>query len=69
MYNNTLDEHIEHLRCVLNVLRKEKLYANYKRCAFCMEKVIFLSFIVDANGIEMDQEKVKAIKEWSFTRL
>ena len=31
VYNKSLDEHVEHLRCVLNVLRNEKLYANFKK--------------------------------------
>jgi hypothetical protein len=64
MYNTNLDEHIEHLRCVLDVLRCEKLYANFKKCTFCMEKVVFLGYIVGTKGIEEDQEKVKTIKEW-----
>jgi hypothetical protein len=64
VYNTNLDEHIEHLRCVLDVLRCEKLYANFKKCTFCMEKVVFLGYVVSTKGIEVDEEKVKAIKEW-----
>jgi hypothetical protein len=41
-YCKDLNEHINHLQCVLDVLRKEKLYANLKKCSFCMEKVVFL---------------------------
>jgi hypothetical protein len=59
-----LNEHINHSQCVLNVLRKEKLYANLKKCSFCMEKVVFLGYVISAKGIEVDEEKVKAIKEW-----
>ena len=58
VHSRTLDAVVEHLRYVLDGLKKEMFYANYKKCAFCMEKV------VGANGIEMDQEKVKAIREW-----
>ncbi|KAJ9682680.1 hypothetical protein PVL29_018578 [Vitis rotundifolia] len=64
VYSKNLDEHINHLHCVLAVLRKEKLYANLKKCSFCMDKVVFLGYVVSAKGIEMDEEKVKAIKEW-----
>ncbi|XP_062173559.1 uncharacterized protein LOC133879023 [Alnus glutinosa] len=64
VYSTNLDEHIEHLRCVLDVLRCEKLYANFKKCTFCMEKVVFLGYVVSTKGIEVDEEKVKAIKEW-----
>ncbi|KAH9744221.1 hypothetical protein KPL70_003601 [Citrus sinensis] len=59
-----LDEHIEHLQSVLTVLRKEKLYANLKKCSFCTNQIIFLGYVVSAKGIEVDEEKVKAIKEW-----
>ena len=64
VYNKNLDKHINHLHCVLTVLRKEKLYANLKKCSFCMDKVVFLGYVVSAKGIEVDEEKVKAIKEW-----
>ncbi|KAH9686162.1 Endonuclease [Citrus sinensis] len=59
-----LDEHIEHLQIVLTVLRKEKLYANLKKCSFCTNQIVFLGYVVSAKGIEVDEEKVKAIKEW-----
>ena len=64
VYSKNLDEHINHVHCVFAVLRKEKLYANLKKCSFCMDKVVFLGYVVSAKGIEVDEEKVKAIKEW-----
>ena len=64
VYSKNLYEHINHLHYVLAILRKEKLYANLKKCSFCMDKVVFLGYVVSAKGIEVDAEKVKAIKEW-----
>ena len=64
VYSRDFDELMSHLRCVLDVLRKENLYANIKKCNFCIDKVIFLGFVISAQGIEVDEEKVKAIKEW-----
>uniref|UniRef100_A0A2N9FW13 Reverse transcriptase domain-containing protein n=1 Tax=Fagus sylvatica TaxID=28930 RepID=A0A2N9FW13_FAGSY len=64
VYSKSLDEHIEHLHCVLAVLRKEKLYANLKTCSFCLDKVVFLGYLVSKKGLAVDEEKVKAIKEW-----
>jgi hypothetical protein len=64
IYSKNLTEHLDHLRNVLSVLRSEKLYANLKKCAFCMEKIVFLGYVVTAQGIEMDKEKVKAIRDW-----
>jgi len=64
VYNKNLDEHIEHLRCVFDVLRYEKLYANFKKCTFCTENVVFLCYVVGTKGMEVDEENVKAIQEW-----
>jgi Reverse transcriptase (RNA-dependent DNA polymerase) len=64
VYSIGLDEHVQHLRQVLIVLREEKLYANLKKCSFCMNEIIFLGYVVSANGIMVDKEKVKAIREW-----
>ncbi|XP_056858062.1 uncharacterized protein LOC108834148, partial [Raphanus sativus] len=50
----SLEEHIGHLRTVLDVLRKEKLFANLKKCTF--------------YGVKVDQEKVKAIQEWPIPK-
>ena len=35
VHSKSLDEHVLHLQSVLDVLRKEKLYANFKKCTFC----------------------------------
>ena len=64
VYSRYLDEHMNHLHYGLDVLRQENLYDNFRKCSFCMDKVVFLGFIISAQGIEVDEEKVKAIKEW-----
>ena len=63
VYSKNLGKHINHLYCVLAVLRKEKLYANLKKCSFCMDKVVFLGYVVSVKGIEVDEKNVKAIKK------
>ncbi|XP_065874792.1 uncharacterized protein [Euphorbia lathyris] len=64
IYSKSEAEHIEHVKVVLDVLREQKLYANLSKCSFWMEKVVFLGFIVSAQGVSVDIEKVKAIQEW-----
>jgi len=64
IYSKNLNEHLNHLRNVLSVLRSEQLYANLKKCAFYMEKIVFLGYVVTAQGFEMDEEKVNAIRDW-----
>jgi hypothetical protein len=68
IYSKGLDEHIGHLRQVLKVLRKESLYANLQKCDFCMDKIIFLGYVVSAKGIDIDEAKVKAIQEWPMPK-
>jgi len=64
IYSKNLEEHEMHLKSVLEILRKEKLFANLKKCTFCTDKLVFLGFVVSKRGIEVDEENVKAIQEW-----
>ena len=64
IYSKTLHEHVDHLRAVLDTLRLEKLYTNLKKCSFCAESTVFLGFVVSRNGLQVDEDKIKAIKEW-----
>jgi hypothetical protein len=64
LYNKSLDEQVEHIKCVLAVLRKECLFANLAKCTFCTNKVVFLCFVVSAQGVEVDKEKIKAVRDW-----
>jgi hypothetical protein len=59
IYSKSFDEHLDHIRQVLVVLREEKLYGNIAKCTFCKDRVVFLGFVVSANGIQVDEEKVK----------
>ena len=61
IYSKNPDEHIEDVRIVF---KEQKLYANLKKCTFCVYKVVFLGFVVSERGVEVDLEKVKAIQEW-----
>ncbi|KAH9686207.1 hypothetical protein KPL70_014288 [Citrus sinensis] len=64
IYSKNINDHVEHLKSVLDVLRKEKLFANLKKCTFCTDKLVFLGFVVSAHGIQVDEEKVHVIQEW-----
>jgi hypothetical protein len=62
--NKSLHEHVEHIRYVLTVLREHKLYANLEKCTFCTDKVVFLGFVVSGQGVEVDAEKIKVVRDW-----
>ena len=51
IFSKTIEEHVDHIRQVLDVLRKEKLYANIEKCTFCADQVVFLGFVVSGQGI------------------
>ena len=64
IYSKDGTQHLEHLASVFKVLKENQLYINLKKCSFMTDRVIFLGYIMSANGILMDDEKVKAILEW-----
>jgi len=69
IYSKFHDEHFVHLRQVLEALRRESLYANMDKCVFCMDHVVFLGFVAISQGVQVDQEKVKAIQEWPTPKI
>jgi hypothetical protein len=48
IYNKNLNEHLGHLCNLLSVLQSEQLFANLKKYTFCMEKIVFLGYVVTA---------------------
>ena len=64
IYSKTLEEHEKHVRQVLEVLRKEKLYAKESKCEFFKTEVEFLGHIVGRDGVRMMEDKVKAVADW-----
>ncbi|KAJ9529794.1 hypothetical protein QJQ45_022194 [Haematococcus lacustris] len=64
IFSRTPQEHIAHLRRVLDLLRKHKLYAKLSKCEFGMDQPSFLGHIVSALGIACDPAKVAAVQSW-----
>ncbi|GJS83768.1 hypothetical protein Tco_0750309 [Tanacetum coccineum] len=57
-------EHEEHLKAVLELLKKEKLYARFSKFEFLIPKVQFLSHVINSEGIYADPAKIESIKDW-----
>ncbi|GJU39625.1 putative nucleotidyltransferase, ribonuclease H [Tanacetum coccineum] len=64
VFSKSKEEHEDHLRTVLQILRQEKLYAKFSKCEFWLSRVAFLGHIVSSEGITMDPAKVEAITKW-----
>jgi len=64
IYSQTKSDHVAYLREVLKILQQNKLYVNLKKCSFMTSSLLFLGFKVSADGIKVDEEKIRAIREW-----
>ncbi|GJW99846.1 putative reverse transcriptase domain-containing protein [Tanacetum coccineum] len=65
IYSKNKEEHKEHLKLILELLRKEELYAKFSKCEFWIPKVQFLRHVIDRKGIHVDPAKVESIKDWA----
>jgi hypothetical protein len=64
IYSKTKEEHEQHIRQVLEILRQHKLYAKGSKSEFYKQQVSFLGYEIGVDGIRMEKEKVKAVCEW-----
>ena len=64
IYSKSEEEHEDHLRVVLQVLREQQLYVKFSKCEIWLIEVKFLGHVVLASSVSMDPEKVEAIMSW-----
>nr|GEW22512.1 putative reverse transcriptase domain-containing protein [Tanacetum cinerariifolium] len=64
IYSKDEKEHKEHLKAILELLKKEELYAKFSKCEFWIPKVQFLDHVIDSQGIHVDPAKIVSIKDW-----
>nr|GEW81778.1 putative reverse transcriptase domain-containing protein [Tanacetum cinerariifolium] len=64
IYSKKKQEHEEHLTLILELLKKEELYAKFSKCKFWIPKVQFLDHVIDSQGIHIDPAKIESIKYW-----
>ena len=57
VYSKSDEEHDQHLRLVLETLRKEKLYAKFSKCQFWLDNVIFLGHVISREGVPSGSSK------------
>ncbi|GJY26654.1 putative reverse transcriptase domain-containing protein [Tanacetum coccineum] len=65
IYSKNKKEHEEHLTQILELLKKEELYAKFSKCEFWIPKVQFLDHVIDSEGIHVDPAKIESIKDWT----
>ncbi|GJY60368.1 putative reverse transcriptase domain-containing protein, partial [Tanacetum coccineum] len=65
IYSKDDEDHEKHLKIILELLKKEKLYAKFSKCDFWLDSVQFLGHVIDRSGVHVDPAKVEAIKSWA----
>jgi len=64
IYSESREEHTEHMRVVLEVLKEHKLYGKLSKCEFWMDEVQFLGHVISAQGIAVDPAKIETVVKW-----
>ncbi|GKD91676.1 putative reverse transcriptase domain-containing protein [Tanacetum coccineum] len=64
IYSKSKEEHEVHLKLILELLEKEKLFRKFSKCEFWLQKVHFLGDVVNSEGIHVDPSKIEAVKNW-----
>ncbi|GJV66294.1 putative reverse transcriptase domain-containing protein [Tanacetum coccineum] len=65
VYSKDEEEHRKHLKIILELLKKERLYVKFLKCDFWLDSVQFLGHVIDRNGVHVDSTKIEAIKNWA----
>jgi hypothetical protein len=64
VYSKSEEEHAEHLKIVLEVLKENRLFAKLSKCEFWLREVSFLGHVISKGGITVDPSKVDAVLQW-----
>lgn len=64
VFNETMEEHLEHLRIVLELLRAHQLYVKESKCTFACDHIDYLGHVISKEGVATDKEKMQAMEQW-----
>ncbi|WVZ26804.1 hypothetical protein V8G54_000096 (mitochondrion) [Vigna mungo] len=64
IYSKNREEHVEHLRIALEILREHQLYGKLSKCEFWLSDVQFLGHVISGQGISVDPTKIEAVLKW-----
>ncbi|GKA38470.1 putative reverse transcriptase domain-containing protein [Tanacetum coccineum] len=65
IYSKSEEGHAEHLKLILELLKKEELYAKFSKCDFWLSRLQFLGHMIDSEGVHMDPAKIESIMDWA----
>ncbi|GKE36437.1 putative reverse transcriptase domain-containing protein, partial [Tanacetum coccineum] len=66
VYSKDKKEHEKHLKIILELLKKERLYAKFSKCDFWLDLVQFCGHVIDHDSVHVDPAKIEAIRNWAI---
>jgi len=66
VYSINHEDHGDHLKMVLGILREKKLFTKLKKCEFWLEKVAFLGYVISKDGVAVDPSKIEEVMDWEW---
>ena len=63
IYSSTLEEHVENLRKVFQVLRKNDIYVKREKCKFSQQEGHLFGYVISQGKVQMDEAQIRAIQE------
>jgi len=68
IYSKSPQEHAQHLRIVLSILREKQLYAKFSKYEFWLSEVTFLGHVISQGGVAVDKSKVEVVHNWTRSK-
>nr|KYP60178.1 Transposon Ty3-I Gag-Pol polyprotein [Cajanus cajan] len=68
VFSSNLEDHLIHLKSVLELLTTNQFFAKYSKCVFAEKSIAYLGHLISAQGVQPDPEKIRAILEWPLPR-
>ena len=69
IFSGTLDEHVRHVKQVLDTLQRERLYVKLSKCEFGKTALVYLGHIVGGGKLKIDTSKIDVIVNWPEPKL
>ena len=67
IYKNSYKDHFQHVDRVVKLLEEKQLYEKTSKCFFGVQEVKYLGHIISHEGVKVDPNKIKSIKEWKIS--
>ena len=68
VYSRNLQDHLYHVRVVLQILKENQLFAKRSKCQFGVTEVAYLGHVVSNQGVAVDKSKIQAILDWPIPK-